>query len=72
MDIIYNELTDLLYIRLDDKKQKVINKQITEDIVLDLNGEEKLVGIEIVNASKRINLEKILPIKHKISNKVAS
>ena len=72
MDIIYNELSDLLYIRLDDKKQKVINKQITEDIVLDLNGEEKLVGIEIMNASKRINLEKILPIKHKISNKVAS
>ena len=72
MDIIYNELTDLLYIRLDDKKQKVINKQITEDIVLDLSGEEKLVGIEIMNASKRINLEKILPIKHKISNKVAS
>ena len=35
-------------------------------------GEEKLVGIEIMNASKRINLEKILPIKHKISNKVAS
>ena len=72
MDIIYNELTDLLYIRLDDKKQKVINKQITEDIVLDLSGEEKLVGIEIMNASKRINLEKILPVKHKISNKVAS
>ncbi|MBU4450715.1 MAG: DUF2283 domain-containing protein [Actinomycetia bacterium] len=72
MDIIYNELTDLLYIRLDDKKQKVINKQITEDIVLDLSGEEKLVGIEIINASKRINLEKLLPIKHKSSNKVAS
>jgi uncharacterized protein YuzE len=72
MDIIYNELSDLLYIRLDDKKQKVINKQITEDIVLDLSGEEKLVGIEIMNASKRINMEKILPIKHKISNKLAS
>ena len=72
MDIIYNELSDLLYIRLDDKKQKVINKQITEDIVLDLNGEEKLVGIEIMNASKRINLKKILPIKHKIFNKITS
>ena len=72
MDIIYNELSDLLYIRLDDKKQKVINKQITEDIVLDLSGEEKLVGIEIMNASKRINLEKFLPIKHKISTKLAS
>ncbi|MBM3713948.1 MAG: DUF2283 domain-containing protein [Actinobacteria bacterium] len=72
MDIIYNELTDLLYIRLDDKKQKVINKQITEDIVLDLSKEEKIVGIEIINASKRICLEKLLPVKHKSYNKVAS
>ena len=72
MEIIYNELTDLLYIRLDDKKQKVINKQITEDIVLDLNGEDKLVGIEIMNASKRTSLEKILPVKHRYSNKVSS
>ncbi|MBM3705516.1 MAG: DUF2283 domain-containing protein [Actinobacteria bacterium] len=72
MDIIYNELTDLLYIRLDDKKQKVVNKQITEDIVLDINKEEKLVGIEIINASKRICLEKILPVKHKNYSRATS
>jgi len=72
MDIIYNDLTDLLYIRFDDKKQKVINRQITEDIVLDLSREEKIVGIEIINASKHISLEKLLPVKHKSYNKVAS
>ncbi|MBM3710337.1 MAG: DUF2283 domain-containing protein [Actinobacteria bacterium] len=72
MDIIYNDLTDLLYIRFDDKKQKVINRQITEDIVLDLSKEEKIVGIEIINASKNISLEKLLPVKHKSYNKVAS
>jgi len=72
MNIIYNELTDLLYIRLDDKKQRVNNKQIAEDIVLDLSREEKIVGIEIMNASKHVDLEKKLPIKNKIFNKVAS
>ncbi|MBM3710392.1 MAG: DUF2283 domain-containing protein [Actinobacteria bacterium] len=70
MDIIYNELTDLLYIRLDDKKQKVINKQIAEDIVLDLSREEKIVGIEIIDASKHISLEKLLPVKYKSYNKL--
>ena len=45
MDIHYNESTDLLYIRLDNKRQKVINKQIAEDIVLDINEDDKLVGI---------------------------
>jgi uncharacterized protein YuzE len=72
MDINYNESTDLLYIRLDCKQQKVINKQITEDIVLDINEDDKLVGIEILNASKRINLEKKSPLKYKISNKAVS
>jgi uncharacterized protein YuzE len=61
MDINYNESTDLLYIRLDDKQQKVINKQITEDIVLDVNKDDKLVGIEILNASRRIDMENLFP-----------
>ena len=54
MNITYYNLTDVLYIRLDDRTQKVINKQIAEDIVLDLGEDEKLVGIEIINASKQI------------------
>jgi len=49
-----------------------INKQITEDIVLDINKEDKLVGIEILNASKRIDLEKKSPLKYKISIKSVS
>lgn len=54
MNIAYYNLTDVLYIRLDDRTQKVINKQIAEDIVLDLGEDEKLAGIEIINASKQI------------------
>ncbi len=33
MRILYNDKTDLLYIRLDERKQAVINKRLSEDIV---------------------------------------
>lgn len=65
MNITYNNLTDVLYIRLNDKRQKVINKQIAENIVLDVGEDEKLVGIEIINASKQIKIEKLSPLNCK-------
>ena len=67
MHIIYNDKTDLLYIRLDDRKQDVINRQITEDIVLDIGEGDRIVGIEILDASKHITLDKLLPIKYEVS-----
>ena len=70
MNILYNDKTDLLYIRLADKRQEVINKQISEDIVLDMGKGETIIGIEILNASKHMDLEKLLPIKYKSSKRI--
>ena len=67
MQILYNAKTDLLYIRLDDRKQPVINKRLSEDIVLDVGEGDKIVGIEILAASRRLNLERLLPVKYEIS-----
>jgi uncharacterized protein YuzE len=64
MNVFFNDKTDLLYIRFDDRKQEVINQRISEDIVLDIGENNKIVGIEILNASALVNLEKILPIKY--------
>ena len=64
MKIYYDEKTDLLYIRFDDEKHQVINKRVTEDIVLDIEEDNKIVGIEILDASKHINLSKLLPIEY--------
>ena len=36
MNILYSNRTDLLYIRLDDKKQDVVNSRVSENIVLDI------------------------------------
>lgn len=68
MQILYNTKTDLLYIRLDDKKQQVINKRVSEDIVLDLGENDRIVGIEILDASKHLNLERLLPVTYEVSS----
>jgi len=63
VNIFYNDKTDLLYIRLDTIKQDIVNKRVSEEVVLDIGKEEKIIGIEIMNASKNVNLEKILPVR---------
>lgn len=70
MNILYNDKTDLLYIRLDDRKQDVMNKHVSEDVVLDIGEVDRIVGIEILNASNHVNLEKLLPVKYEVSKTV--
>jgi uncharacterized protein YuzE len=48
---------------LDEKKQKVINKRIFEDVVLDIGRNSRIVGIEILDASKHMDVRKIFPVK---------
>jgi uncharacterized protein YuzE len=67
MQIVYNDKTDLLYFRLDERKQQVINKRLSEDIVLDIGEDGRIVGIEILDASKHLNLERLLPVKYELS-----
>jgi uncharacterized protein YuzE len=68
MNILYNDRTDLLYIRLDDRKQDVINRRVSEGIVLDIGEGDRIIGIEILDASKHITLERLLPIKYEVPN----
>jgi uncharacterized protein YuzE len=68
MQILYDSKTDLLYLRLDERKQQVINKRLSEDIVLDIGQDDKIVGIEILDASKHLNLEKLLPLHYEMAS----
>jgi uncharacterized protein YuzE len=67
MQILYNAKTDLLYLRLDDRPEQVINKRLSEDIVLDLGENDRIVGIEILDASKHLNLEGLLPVRYEVA-----
>ncbi len=66
MQIFYDSKSDLLYLRLDERKQQVINQRISEDIVLDIGEDNKIVGIEIMDASCHVNLESLLPVNHEV------
>lgn len=64
MHVHYNDKTDLIYIRLDEKKHDVINKRVDEDIVVDIGAHKQIIGIEIMNASKHLKLKQLLPIEY--------
>lgn len=64
MQIQYDSKFDLLYLRLEPDRQMVTNIQVTEDIVLDIGDGDKIVGIEILDASKHVNLEKLIPVEY--------
>ena len=57
MHVSYNDKTDLLYIRLDDRRQEVINRRVSDDVVLDIGEGDKIIGIEILDAPKHVNLD---------------
>lgn len=67
MNIVYNDKTDLLYIRFDDRKQDVINRRASDDIVLDIGENDRIVGIEILDTSKHVTLDRLLPVKYELS-----
>ncbi len=71
MRVHYNHKIDMLYIRLDERKQKVINKRIFEDVVLDLGKNDRIVGIEILDASKHVNVQRLFPVKTETTTSAA-
>jgi uncharacterized protein YuzE len=64
MTIHYDSKTDLLYLRIESSPQEVINKKVSEEMVLDIGENGKIIGIEIMDASKHVNLEKLMPIDY--------
>ena len=60
MKITYHEKTDLLYIRLDERPQQVTNREVSDDVILDMGDNGRIVGIEILGASQRLTAERVV------------
>jgi uncharacterized protein YuzE len=58
MKVNYYPETDSLYIDLSEKTS-VESKEISEGVVLDYNAEGNLVGIDIDNASKKVQRQEL-------------
>ena len=59
MKLIYYPETDSLYIDLSEKTSAE-SKEISEGVVLDYDIEGNLVGIDIDNASKKVQLKELI------------
>ncbi|MBI5193462.1 MAG: DUF2283 domain-containing protein [Nitrospirae bacterium] len=56
MKIEYDREVDALYIRIQEKKVSH-TKEIEEGINIDLDEERKVIGLEIIGATERYNME---------------
>lgn len=65
LEISFDPEADALYIKFREGKFAK-NKRIEEDIVLDLDAKEKLLGIEILNASKKFSKKEVSNVKVKL------
>ncbi|ODS31163.1 MAG: hypothetical protein SCARUB_03706 [Candidatus Scalindua rubra] len=63
MKLNYYPDTDSLYIELVEKKTSVDSREISEGIVIDLDSEGNIIGFDIDNASKKINLSELITNK---------
>lgn len=59
MKIYYDNEVDALYLKLGDEPPEAVI-EIAEGVNLDTTSEDRIVGIEILNASKKIDLKTIL------------
>ena len=62
MRITYDPKYDLLYIKLGEA-ERVLCKEVDEDITFDVDATGKLVGIEILSASEHLKLDTLLPVE---------
>ena len=69
MKIEYDDKFDLLYFRFDEQSQEIVNKRINDNIVLDIGKDNKIVGLEIIDAAEVLNLSSILPVNYFINGK---
>ena len=59
MKLNYHAETDSLYIDLSEKPS-VESREVSEGVVLDYDASGNLVGIDIDNASKKVDLQKLI------------
>ncbi len=62
MKVNYHAETDSLYIELFDE-ESADTREISEGVLLDYDTQGNLVGIDIDNASRKVNLHKLIVSK---------
>jgi len=69
MKVHYDAEVDAIYIRLGNQKPDGV-VEISEGVNLDMTSDNKIVGIEILNASKKLNIKTIFSYELELDQKV--
>jgi len=69
MKVYYDDEVDALYLKLGNKKPEGVI-EISEGVNLDTTSEGKIVGIEILNASKKMDIKTILSYTLELDKKL--
>jgi uncharacterized protein YuzE len=69
MKVQYDNAVDALYIKLGNQKPEGVF-EIAEGVHLDTTADNKIVGIEILDASKKINMKTILSYELQLDHKL--
>jgi uncharacterized protein YuzE len=69
MKVQYDDEVDAIYIKLGNQKTDGVVK-IAEGVNLDTTAENKIVGIEILNASKKMDIKTILTYELALDKKL--
>ncbi len=70
MKVHYDSETDAIYIRLGSQRPDGV-VELSEGVNLDTTSENMIVGIEILSASKRMNINTILTYKLELDKELA-
>ena len=71
MKVYYDGEVDALYLKLGDENPEGVI-EISEGVNLDTTPEGKLVGIEILKASKKMDIKTILSYKLELDKKIVA
>ena len=69
MRVHYDDEVDAIYIKLGNQKPEGVI-EISEGVNIDTTTDDKIVGIEILNASKKMNIKTILSYELELDNKL--
>jgi len=69
MKVYYDADIDAIYIKLGNQKPDGV-VEISEGVNLDTTAEDKIVGIEILHASKKLNVKTILSYELELDKKL--
>jgi len=62
MKLTYDSKYDVLYLKFAEGSPQVVTRRVNDDIALDFDERGHIVGIEVLSASKYLDLGSLLPV----------